>query len=142
MGEYKYVNKKLVGGKPKRIYKKQGSNKQYLKNNGKMMRVTEYRKKVSNNKKGGTIFSSGITAKIEDLKRIEIGTYQGNNDNMLALNHKTKKRSLKVILKNENGKTINSDNFTGFVDFPVIKIKPDGSISANIILVIFQNNDY
>ena len=141
MVEYKYVNKKLVGGKPKRIYKKQGSNKQYLKNNGKMMRVTEYRKKVSNNKKGGTIFSSGITAKIEDLKRIEIGTYQGNNDNMLALNHKTKKRSLKVILKNENGKTINSDNFTGFVDFPVIKIKPDGSISANIILVIFQNNN-
>ena len=78
MVEYKYVNKKLVGGKPKRIYKKQGSNKQYLKNNGKMMRVTEYRKKVSNNKKGGTIFSSGITAKIEDLKRIEIDTYQIN----------------------------------------------------------------
>ena len=139
MVEYKYVNKKIIGGKAKCIYKKQGSNKQYLKNKGKMMRVTEYRKKVSNKKKGGAFFS--IDGTIKDLKRIEIGTYQGNNDNMLALNHKTKKRSLKVILKNENGKTINSDNFTGFVDFPVIKIKPDGSISANIILVIFQNNN-
>jgi len=69
MVEYKYVNKKLVGGKTKRIYKKQGSNKQYLKNNGKMMRVTEYRKKVSNNKKGGAIFNNGINGTIEDLKR-------------------------------------------------------------------------
>ena len=42
MVEYKYVNKTLVGGKPKRIYKKKGSNKQYLKNNGKIMRLRKY----------------------------------------------------------------------------------------------------
>jgi hypothetical protein len=140
MGEYKYVNKKLVGGKPKRIYKKQGSNKQYLKNNGKMMRVTEYRKKVSNNKKGGTIFGS-VDGTIKDLKRIDIGTYQGFKTQTGIIDTKNAKKSLKVILKKENGETINSNKFTGFVDFPAIEIKPDGSISANIILVIFQNNN-
>lgn len=141
MVEYKYVNKKIIGGKTKRIYEKQGSKKQYLKNNGKMMRITEYRKKVSNNKKGGAIFSKSIDGKIEDLKSIEIGIYQGNNNNPFALYNKTKKKSLKVILKDKNGKIINSNNFTGFVDFPAIEIKPDGTISVNIILVIFQNNN-
>jgi len=139
MVEYKYVNKKLVGGKTKRIYKKQDSNKQYLKNNGKMMRITEYRKKVSNKKKGGAFFS--IDGTIKDLKRIEIDTYQGFSAFTAPMKTKNKKMSLQIVLKNENGRTINSSNFTGFVDFSAIEILQDGSISANIILVIFQNNN-
>lgn len=136
MVEYKYVNKKLIGGKTKRIYEKQGSKKQYLKNNGKMMRVTEYRKKVSNKKKGGAFFS--IDGTIKDLKRIEIGTYRGMP---LAGGVGNKKRSLQIVLKNENGNSIKSDDFVGIIEFTKWNKISDFDYSFNIALVIFKKND-
>lgn len=47
---YKLVNKKIINGKKRSIYKKKGSSKEFLKNKGVMMNVVRYIKKI---KKGG-----------------------------------------------------------------------------------------
>lgn len=56
MTEYIFINKKIINGKKRKIYKKKGSKKKYLKYKGKMMNITKYKKAKKNNKtkkKGG-----------------------------------------------------------------------------------------
>jgi hypothetical protein len=44
MVEYKLFKKELINGKKRNIYKKKGSNKQYIKSKGKMMNLAKYKK--------------------------------------------------------------------------------------------------
>lgn len=44
MTEYKLVKQKVILGKKRNIYKKKGSNKEYLKYKCKMMNVVKYKK--------------------------------------------------------------------------------------------------
>ena len=56
MFEYKLFKKELNNGKKRNIYKKKGSNKQYIKSKGKMINLAKYKKLIKNKKlkKGGS----------------------------------------------------------------------------------------
>lgn len=53
MTEYKYSNNKIINGKKRKIYKKSGSKKEYLKYKGKMMNVVKFTK-LKTKKTGGS----------------------------------------------------------------------------------------
>jgi|UniRef100_A0A6C0JQX0 hypothetical protein len=44
MVEYKYIKTKKILGKDRRVYKKKGSNKEYLKKKDRMVAVSDYKK--------------------------------------------------------------------------------------------------
>ena len=71
MSEYKLFKKKNLMGKTRNIYKKKGSNKEYLKYKGKMMNVVKYKKmKTIKNKtiKNKTIKTKTIKTKTKKTK--------------------------------------------------------------------------
>lgn len=51
--KYIFYKKKLINGKKRRIYKKKGSKKLYLKHKGRMVNVVKYKKYFKKKQKGG-----------------------------------------------------------------------------------------
>ena len=74
MVEYKLFKKKEINGKKRNIYKKKGSNKQYIKSKGKMMNLAKYKKLIKNKKlkKGGSYYRYIDTTKLPEPKRRQV----------------------------------------------------------------------
>jgi hypothetical protein len=74
MVEYKLFKKEVINGKKRNIYKKKGSNKQYIKSKGKMMNLAKYKKLIKNKKlkKGGSYYRYIDTTKLPEPKRRQV----------------------------------------------------------------------
>ena len=61
--QYIFYKKKLINGKKRRVYKKKGSKKLYLKHKGRMVNVVKYKKYLKRKQKkvGGIFFNKKIT---------------------------------------------------------------------------------
>jgi hypothetical protein len=101
MVEYKLFNKKEINGKKRNIYKKKGSNKQYIKSKGKMMNLAKYKKLIKNKKlKKGGVYDTSKTVSSSDKQRF----YDASSDNIKP------KTDLSKILKNPPTSSLNQSS--------------------------------
>ena len=71
MVEYKYIKTKKILGKDRRVYKKKGSNKEYLKKKDRMIAVSDYKKNQKGKKgKKGKIVGGVINTDINFYKQL------------------------------------------------------------------------
>jgi hypothetical protein len=99
---YILYKKKYINGKKRRLYKKEGSNKLYLKHKGRMLNVVKYKKYIkkkrkSKKKQGGGIISfknfvpnmkkQGFTSRVKSIR----------NDVKRKIENKIEKRNLERI---------------------------------------------
>jgi hypothetical protein len=109
MVEYKLFKKQEINGKKRNIYKKKGSNKQYIKYKGKMMNLIKY-KKLKKNKVmcGGVNEHEDVPIKTSKEQNARDQAHDQSQVNKTASNEsklknvKTPKQFLQHSLKNSN----------------------------------------
>ena len=102
MVEYKLFNKKEINGKKRNIYKKKGSNKQYIKSKGKMMNLAKYKKLIKNKKlkKGGVYDTSTKTVSSSDKQTF----HDASSDNIKP------RTDLRKVLQNPPTSSLNQSS--------------------------------
>lgn len=100
--KYIFYKKKLINGKKRRLYKKEGSNKLYLKHKGRMVNIVKYKKYLKiKQKKGGMgygLFSRNFSRyrpeqRVRDMGRIVKNTVKNNIDTYKQKNITNKKNA-------------------------------------------------
>ena len=79
MVEYKYIKTKKILGKDRRVYKKKGSNKEYLKKKDRMVAVSDYKK----NQKGKKV--GGAPGEISDIVKVKVIYIKDGNKNSIKI---------------------------------------------------------
>ena len=101
MVEYKLFKKKEINGKKRNIYKKKGSNKQYIKSKGKMMNLAKYKKLIKNKKlKKGGVYDTSKKVSSSDKQTF----YDASSNNIKPITNLSK------ILKNPPTSSLNQSS--------------------------------
>ena len=96
--QYIFYKKKLINGKKRRVYKKKGSKKLYLKHKGRMVNVVKYKKYLKRKQKkvGGIFFNKKITLqqRAEEARRAAVNFKEQARENYDGINEEGRKKQL------------------------------------------------
>tara|TARA_Y100000389_G_scaffold3296_1_gene3229 strand:+ start:1522 stop:1878 length:357 start_codon:yes stop_codon:yes gene_type:complete len=98
--KYIFYKKKLINGKKRRIYKKKGSKKLYLKHKGRMVNVVKYKKYLKRKQKGGNETAWQMAKRATNAAQRKVIQIQDNRADIARENRRNKRRA--EVVKGRN----------------------------------------